>query len=76
MISSFKYSVIIYEVAPHQLGKYVRRFGLGKWNERGERLIQFASENDLLIVNSLFQNHPKGRMNTCLSPDGKKIATT
>lgn len=43
----------------HQLSKCAGRFGLGKRNERGERLLQFASENDLLIANSLFEHHPR-----------------
>ncbi|KAL0860793.1 hypothetical protein ABMA27_009337 [Loxostege sticticalis] len=54
----------------HQLSKCARRFGLGKRNERGERLLQFASENDLLIANSLFEHHPR-RLYTWVSPDGK-----
>ncbi|KAL0895144.1 hypothetical protein ABMA27_013595 [Loxostege sticticalis] len=54
----------------NQLSKCAGRFGLGKRNERGERLLQFASENDLLIANSLFEHHPR-RLYTWVSPDGK-----
>lgn len=54
----------------NQLAKCAGRFGLGKRNERGERLIQFAAENDLLITNSLFKHHPR-RLYTWVSPDGK-----
>ena len=31
------------------------KFGLGKRNEAGQRLIEFCQENTLLIVNTLFQ---------------------
>ncbi|CAB3248147.1 unnamed protein product [Arctia plantaginis] len=53
-----------------RLSNFAGRFGLGNRNERGERLIQFASENDLMIVNSLFQHHPR-RLYTWVSPGGK-----
>ena len=31
-------------------------FGIGKRNERGDRLIEFAEEHNLIIANTLFQN--------------------
>ena len=31
------------------------KFGLGIWNEAGQRLIEFCQENALLIANTLFQ---------------------
>ena len=34
------------------------KFGLGLWNEAGQRLIEFCLENALVIANTLFQ-HPK-----------------
>ena len=34
-------------------------FGLGKWNEAGQRLIQFCQENALVIANTLFQQHKR-----------------
>ncbi|XP_071582157.1 uncharacterized protein [Temnothorax nylanderi] len=43
-------------------------FGLGVRNERGERLIQFAVENDLAIMNTMFQHHPR-RLSTWISPN-------
>jgi len=52
-----------------QLSHCAGRFGLGQRNERGERLIQFAAENNLVIANSLFKNHPR-RIYTWTSPDG------
>ena len=32
------------------------KFGLGIWNEAGQRLIEFCQENALVITNTLFQN--------------------
>ena len=46
------------------------KFGLGVWNEAGQRLIQFCQENALVIANTLFQQH-KGRLYTWTSPDGQ-----
>ena len=33
------------------------KFGLGIWNDTGQRLIQFCQENTLVIANTLFQQH-------------------
>ena len=46
------------------------KFGLGVWNEAGQRLIEFCQEITLVIANSLFQQH-KRRLYTCTSPDGQ-----
>ena len=46
------------------------KFGLGMWNEAGQRLIEFCQENALVIANTLFQQH-KRRLYTCTSPDGQ-----
>ena len=46
------------------------KFGLGIWNEAGQRLIEFFQENALVIANSLFQQH-KRRLYTWTSPDGQ-----
>ena len=46
------------------------KFGLGIWNEAGQRLIQFYQENALIITNNLFQQH-KRRLYTWTSPDGQ-----
>ena len=35
------------------------KFGLGMWNEAGQRLIEFCQENALVIANTLFQQHKK-----------------
>ena len=46
------------------------KFGLGVWNEAGQRLIEFCQENTLVIANTLFLQH-KRRLYTWTSPDGK-----
>ena len=47
------------------------KFGLGIWNKAGQRLIEFFSqENALVIANILFQQH-KRRLYTWTSPDGQ-----
>ena len=46
------------------------KFGLGIWNEAGQRLIEFYQENTLIIANTLFQQH-KRRLYTWTSPDGQ-----
>ena len=35
------------------------KFGLGVWNEAGQRLIEFCQENALVIENTLFQQHKR-----------------
>ena len=47
----------------------IGKFGLGAWNEAGQRLIEFCQENTLVIANTLFQQH-EGRLYTWTSPDG------
>ena len=42
------------------------RFGLGRRNARGERLLEFCRDNDLFVTNSMFK-HRKRRK----APDGK-----
>ena len=46
------------------------KFGLGVWNEAGQRLIEFCQENAVVIANTLFQQH-KRRLYTWTSPDGQ-----
>ena len=46
------------------------KFGLGMWNEAGQRLIEFCQENALVIANTLFQQH-KRRLYTWTSPDSQ-----
>ena len=35
------------------------KFGLGIWNEAGQRLIEFCQENALVIANTFFQQHKR-----------------
>ena len=35
------------------------KFGLGVWNEAGQRLIEFCQENSLVITSTLFQQHKR-----------------
>ena len=46
------------------------RFGLGMWNEAGQRLTEFCQENALVIANTLFQQHER-RLCTWTSSDGQ-----
>ncbi|XP_071578112.1 craniofacial development protein 2-like [Temnothorax nylanderi] len=43
------------------------RYGLGERNTRGDRLVQFCVENNLLIANTFFKQHPR-RLHTWKSP--------
>ena len=36
-----------------------RIFGLGMWNEAGQKLIEFCQEKALVIANTLFQQHKR-----------------
>ena len=51
---------------PGETGK----FGLGMWNEAGQRLKEFCQENALVTANTFFQQH-KRRLYTSTSPDGQ-----
>ena len=44
-------------------------FGLGEWNDTGDRLVEFCAENELTITNTLFKQ-PNRRLYTWTSPDG------
>ena len=46
------------------------KFGLGVWNEAGQRLIEFCQVNTLVKANTIFQQH-KRRLYTWISPDGQ-----
>ena len=51
------------------------KFGLGLWNEAGQRLVEFCQENALVIANTLFQQC-KRRLNQIiifLQPKMEKI---
>ena len=58
------------EVGSQETPGITGKFGLGIWNEAGQRLIEFCQENALVIANTLFQEH-KRRLYTWTSPDGQ-----
>ena len=47
----------------------IGNFALGERNDNGEELVNFAIENELSIMNTMFQKHPR-RLFTWTSPDG------
>ena len=57
------------KVGSQETPRVTGKFGLGIWNEAGQRLIEFCQENALVIANTLFQQH-KRRLYTWTSPDG------
>ena len=58
------------KVGSQEAAEVTGNFGLGVWNEVGQRLIEFCQENALVIANTLFQQH-KRRLYTWTSPDGQ-----
>ena len=48
----------------------IGKFGLGIWNEAGQRLIEFCQENALVIANTLFQQQRR-RLYTWTPPEGE-----
>uniref|UniRef100_A0A8D8LPD3 Craniofacial development protein 2 n=1 Tax=Cacopsylla melanoneura TaxID=428564 RepID=A0A8D8LPD3_9HEMI len=52
-------------------GLNVGQYGLGERNERGDRLIQFCTEKDLIITNTYFKLPPR-RLYTWTSPQHRK----
>ena len=58
------------KVGSQETPRVTGKFGLGAWNEVGQRLIEFCQENTLVIANTLFQQH-KRRLYTWTSPDGQ-----
>ena len=59
------------KVGSHETPGVTSTFGLGIWNEAGQRLIEFCQENALVIANTLFQQH-KRRLYTWTSPYGQQ----
>jgi len=47
------------KVGSEKVENIVGPFGIGKTNERGERLIDWCRENKFIVTNSWFQNHPR-----------------
>lgn len=57
------------KVGDQRVSPCMGKFGLGNRNEAGDRLLDFCSGNDLAIMNTMFQQHPRRRY-TWTSPDG------
>ena len=58
------------KVGSQEIPGVTGKFGLGGQNEAGQRLTEFCQENELVIANSLFQQHTR-RPCTWTSPDGQ-----
>ena len=58
------------KVRSHETPGVRGKFGLGVWNEAGQRLIEFCQENTLVIAHTLFQQHTR-RLYTWISTDGQ-----
>ena len=74
-LSTKKYFLFIIEdwntkVGSQETPGVTGKFGLGIWNETGQRLIEFLQENTMVIADTLFQQH-KRRLYTWTSPDGQ-----
>ena len=46
-------------VGSQEIPRVTGKFGLGEWNEAGQRLIEFCQDNALVIANTLFQQQKK-----------------
>ena len=58
------------KVGSQEIPGVTGKFGLGIWNEAGQRLIEFCQANVLVIASTLFQQH-KRRLYTWTLPDGQ-----
>lgn len=47
------------KVGKERIGNIVGPFGIGEINECGEQLVDWCFENNLIISNTWFQNHPR-----------------
>ena len=63
-------NVVCLKVGSQETPGVTGKFGLGEWNEAGQRLIEFCQEKALVKANTLFQQH-KRRLDTWTSPDGQ-----
>ena len=57
------------KVGSQEIPGVTAKFGLGVWNEAGQRITEFCQENALVIANTLFQQH-KRKLYT-LASDGQ-----
>ena len=47
------------KVGSQEIPGVIGKFGLGVWNEAGQRITEFCQENALVIANTLFQQHKR-----------------
>ena len=47
------------KIGSQETPRVTGKFGLGVWNEAGQRLVEFCQENALLVANTLFQQHKR-----------------
>ena len=47
------------KVGTQETPRITGKFGLGRWNEAGQRLIEFCQENAVVIANTFFQKQEK-----------------
>ena len=66
----FHYRGLECKVGSQEISGVTGKFGLGIWNEAGQRLIEFCQEKALVIGDTLFQQN-KRRLYTWTSPDGQ-----
>ena len=59
------------KVGSQEIPGVTGKVGLGVQNEAGPRLTEFCQENELVIANTLFQQH-KRTLYTWTSPDGQQ----
>ena len=64
----FHYMGLEWKIGSQETPGVTGKFGLGVWNEAGQRLIEFCQENALVIANTFFQQHRR-RLYTWTSPD-------
>ena len=54
---SFSFWGLEYKSRSQETPGVTGKFGLGVWNEAGQRLTEFCQDNTLIIANTLFQQH-------------------
>nr|XP_026497976.1 craniofacial development protein 2-like [Vanessa tameamea] len=67
LMGDFNAKIGVLERGEHMV---LKQFGCGKRNERGQRLVDFALEHKLTIINTCFKKKPNKRW-TWRSPNGK-----
>jgi predicted secreted protein len=58
------------KIGQGKVGDTVGNFGLGERNDRGDRMIEFAEKENMVVCNTIFKHHPRIRLYTWQSPGG------